>query len=112
MTIRDEILAFRRKQVDEDHHLLSIPSSLIQSAEQRLDELKTELQDNPDKLEDLIHEGECIQRAIEDIRWIRGWLIFQLAWSEQGTRDVMTADEWRAYEELTGIGKRIRGNES
>ena len=109
MTIRDEILAFRRQQVDEDEHLLSIPSTLIHSAEKRLAGIRVELSNTSDPSIDLIHEGQCITKALEDIRYIRGWLLFQLAWSEQGTRDKMTADEWHEYEALTGIGKRMRG---
>lgn len=109
MSIRDDILEFRRQQVDEDHHLVLMPDKLLLSGLSRLEELKGELLNNPEEFENLRLEGANIREAIGDIRDIRGWLLFQLAWSEQGERSTMTGEEFRAYEQLVSIGKAIRG---
>jgi hypothetical protein len=108
LTIQDDLLSFRRRQVDEDWHLLPMPSDLYILAGRRLTELQDELLSNPHKLEEIQDKGANITQAVKDIRDTRGWLMFSLAWSEDGKRDFMTADEWKAYEVLRDIGKSLR----
>jgi hypothetical protein len=71
--------------------------------------MRDELINNPDQFDELRFEGENLTESLKDIRDIRGWLIFQLAWADQGDKSVMTASEWAHYQTLAETGRRIRG---
>jgi len=109
LSIQEEVLEFRRQQKDEIYRLLPLPATLFPAAERRILEIREHLIAGSAEFDDLMYEGECISTAIKDIKGIRAWLIFSLAFSEDGQRDTMTADEWQTYQSLVTSGQRLRG---
>lgn len=100
--LRDTLLAQR-----DSSELVHLPAGILDQAERRLQELKTQWQATGD--EQVMNEHEAVVSALENLQEERAERIWSMAYTQASPVNAMTQGERQMFETLVMMAAQLRG---